>query len=331
LEILRLENIIYVEVKRKKLEVFKISHVASKIYVFVYNLVLFDLRLQRQVIKYYQKVVNIKSVVQRFGLCERYIIHFLRTVNIAHVIIKNTMFIVSKYSVIILCSTKNSVLLFYIILRKWYLGINFIKFYISIRVLLCHNINNLFYGTRRHLKKKKKLNRALKKISGLVFFNLFSVFMENIFFCLLGYFLKVNISNVLLLGGFRAETRYYNKFIKQDFRFSFYTVLLSLLYCNSKLLANYLVAVIKKQKNHFKILKFFTDLVTFYFVRNLYYVAGIQIRVTGKLGGKMRRSKFHYKIGKVQLHTFKTVLSYNMSFSYTKFGIISVKIWLICN
>jgi len=52
---------------------------------------------------------------------------------------------------------------------------------------------------------------------------------------------------------------------------------------------------------------------------------GIQLRVAGKLDGRMRKSKYHYNIGKVQLQTFKTFLNYSMSISYTKFGIISIK------
>jgi small subunit ribosomal protein S3 len=56
---------------------------------------------------------------------------------------------------------------------------------------------------------------------------------------------------------------------------------------------------------------------------------GIQLRVTGKLNGSMRKSKYHYSIGKVQLQTFKTFLNYNLSISYTNFGIISIKFWIL--
>ena len=95
-------------------------------------------------------------------------------------------------------------------------------------------------------------------------------------------------------------------------------------------MSDYIAIDIKKQKNHFRNLRKVTELVTFFFLRNIFPLQGVQIWVTGKLGGKMRRSKFHYKMGKVQLHMFKTQLSYNMSVSYTKFGVIAVKVWLIC-
>ena len=43
----------------------------------------------------------------------------------------------------------------------------------------------------------------------------------------------------------------------------------------------------------------------------------------------MRKSKYHYKLGKVQLQTLKSSLNYSLGLSYTKFGIISIKIWLL--
>jgi ribosomal protein S3 len=43
----------------------------------------------------------------------------------------------------------------------------------------------------------------------------------------------------------------------------------------------------------------------------------------------MRKSKYHYDIGKVQLQTLKIILSYSLSFSYTKFGILSTKFWIL--
>ena len=43
----------------------------------------------------------------------------------------------------------------------------------------------------------------------------------------------------------------------------------------------------------------------------------------------MRRSKFHYKLGKVCLQSLSIGLNYSIALSYTKFGIISIKVWLL--
>jgi hypothetical protein len=114
LEILRLENIIYIEVKRRKLEVFKISYGRKDICLFVYNLVLFNIRLQHQVIKLYHKVLNMQSIVQRFGLCERYIIYFLRAKGIDIIVVKKKPFYNSKYPVSIVLYMRRSLLRLYI-------------------------------------------------------------------------------------------------------------------------------------------------------------------------------------------------------------------------
>lgn len=93
--------------------------------------------------------------------------------------------------------------------------------------------------------------------------------------------------------------------------------------------SSFIALQIKKNKNHKKILRKITLIIeTFWKTRNI-NLRGIQLRVTGKLNGSMRKSKYHYSIGKVQLQTFKTFLNYHMSISYTKFGIISTKFWIL--
>ena len=53
---------------------------------------------------------------------------------------------------------------------------------------------------------------------------------------------------------------------------------------------------------------------------------GFQLRVTGKLNGRMRKSKYQYSIGKVSLQTLQSIISYSMTVSYTKFGLLSNKV-----
>jgi len=114
--------------------------------------------------------------------------------------------------------------------------------------------------------------------------------------------------------------------IHLGFRYNFFTLFLALFYKNSKLLADYLSECIKKDKQHRKILQKCTDFIEKIFFSKLLYLSGIQVRVTGKLGGKMRRSKYHYKFGTVQLQTLKHFVSYHCNPVYTKFGLISIKI-----
>jgi small subunit ribosomal protein S3 len=55
---------------------------------------------------------------------------------------------------------------------------------------------------------------------------------------------------------------------------------------------------------------------------------GIRIYITGKLNGKMRRKTYSFKYGSVTLQRITCNLDYFKAISYTKFGTISVKVWL---
>jgi ribosomal protein S3 len=56
---------------------------------------------------------------------------------------------------------------------------------------------------------------------------------------------------------------------------------------------------------------------------------GFQLRINGKLNGKMRKSKYHYSLGKVPLQTLQILLSYSLTIAYTRFGVITTKISVI--
>jgi ribosomal protein S3 len=86
---------------------------------------------------------------------------------------------------------------------------------------------------------------------------------------------------------------------------------------------------LKKNKNHKKALRKITLIIESFWKSRNTNLQGIQLRVNGKLNGSMRKSKYHYSIGKVQLQAFKTFLNYSMSISYTKFGIFSMKFWIL--
>lgn len=112
---------------------------------------------------------------------------------------------------------------------------------------------------------------------------------------------------------------------REVYRIAFQTILLSLVYRNTKVLSDYLVDLIKKNKQHHKTLRTFVSGIERFFFSNTLKLLGLQLRVTGKLGGRMRKSKYHYSLGKVQLQTIRMGVSYTLGVSYTKFGVISIK------
>lgn len=116
------------------------------------------------------------------------------------------------------------------------------------------------------------------------------------------------------------------KYKQKKIFFIFHTFLLSVVYNNSSIITEHLAFMIQRERNHRKTLQNFTKIVEKIFFSNTLNFTGFQLRVSGKLNGKMRKSKYNYTLGKVQLQILKQQLSYSMSVSYTKFGILSVKI-----
>jgi hypothetical protein len=178
------------------------------------------------------------------------------------------------------------------------------------------------------MKITLKINHKtkLRKICGFVSMRIFQLSIENIVFFNCKRFLSINIHNIFLSKGLHLQEKLGFKIEKQLFRSAFYLILLSTLYNQSKMISLYLASSIRNTKKHFVVVRNFINLVEFFFFKKILRFLGLQIRLTGKLGGKMRRSKFHYKLGKVCLQTLSIALNYSIALSYTRFGIISIKV-----
>ena len=98
-----------------------------------------------------------------------------------------------------------------------------------------------------------------------------------------------------------------------------------MLYKNIKLTVNFITECIKKNKNHKKVLKDFIFVLEKIFFSNTIKIIGIKIRLSGKLNGSMRKSKYQFLLGTVQLQKININICFNLGVSYTQFGIISVK------
>lgn len=169
-------------------------------------------------------------------------------------------------------------------------------------------------------------NIKLRKINGFLKLKLISQSLENLIFKLKATKTTIYLKNIYLTKSFFRIPFLGQQILKPEFRFRFFTLFLSIAYINSWVLADYVAGFIKKGKQHRKNLQIFTNFFERIFYPELLTLSGFQLRVRGKLGGKLRKSNYHYKIGKAQLQTVSTVLSYSFVTSYTKFGAISVKV-----
>ncbi|CEI58694.1 30S ribosomal protein S3 [Candidatus Portiera aleyrodidarum] len=55
---------------------------------------------------------------------------------------------------------------------------------------------------------------------------------------------------------------------------------------------------------------------------------GVKIKLSGRLGGSEIARKEWYKEGRVPLHTLRANIDYYNEVSYTKYGVIGVKVWV---
>ena len=189
---------------------------------------------------------------------------------------------------------------------------------------------NLFFLNKFKIKKNKLRIKKNRQVNGLIIFRLFKLQLENIIFFTCKRFLDISISNVFLTRGIiNYRKKIGVKIKKQEFRFIFYLLLLSSQYNESKMIANYLANNIKTTKKHYLVLRNFINLLEYFFFKNIINFLGFQLRLNGKLGGKMRKSKYHYKLGKVWLQMLQVYLSYTLAVSFTKFGVISIKVWFL--
>ena len=101
--------------------------------------------------------------------------------------------------------------------------------------------------------------------------------------------LRLFITNVFIKDVFCIKLSLNQLKIKDRFLSSM--LLVSIRYKNAKLISEYVSKLIYISKNHFRDLKFFTDIFEHFFIKNVIKLLGFQLRVTGKVGGRLRKKK----------------------------------------
>jgi hypothetical protein len=159
----------------------------------------------------------------------------------------------------------------------------------------------------------------------MIKFKIFSLYLENIIFKFCTVFLNIKLNNVLLKKNLFYNLEYYTQLKKKNFLPIFNTIIFSIIYKNPKLITDYLSIQIKKDKKHKKVLNDFVSILEKIFFSNVIKFEGFKLRLNGKLNGSMRKSRYQYSLGKIELHKIDNYLNFDISLSYTKFGVIAIK------
>lgn len=336
----QLENIIVKELKKWNLSVLKVVYCFFLVNIFSYNNVKVDNKFKSQILLYYKKVLDLQKVIEKFGLNKKMVVWLLKRKNIFKI---NQKLSSVSFMLLNLYMCKVFFFTFYLFLLSclrffFYNFFCFVFTYLNLwinvfnKTILNRDLINVSLSKNNlnsKLKKQGYYKKKLRKSFGLLNLKLFKISIENIIMRVCGYFVDIFITNIFLKKGSILKTRLGKTFFdRQEFRYVFYILLLSTQYNQSKIITDYVALKIKQTKSHRKILRDFVGLAEFFFFKNFIHMLGFLLRVTGKLNGKMRKSKYHFNLGKVCQQTLNIGLSYNLSLSYTKFGIISIKVWL---
>ena len=325
LNIIKLEIIICKELKKKKLNFFCIFYTYNYITLFIYNNIYKNKIFKKNLVKYYNKVLNLRKIILKFGLSQLLLISFLQNNKWNNFFNKifyfdNFIYFCYKYlfKLFILFEINYNYNLFDKIL--WIFKILFIlvknkEFYIFDYI----KINFFTYNKKKFIK--------LRKINGYIKLNIIKFYLENVLYNKTKNLYIININNIFFQKGILFYNNIINKYKKQKFLLK--TLLLSTCYMNSILITDYLSIILQTNKRHRWLLKKFIEIIEMFFYLNIIKFKGFQLRVSGKLNGKMRKSKYHYKLGKVKLQSISFYLTYSFNISYTKFGVLSIKIWLL--
>jgi len=314
----RIEKFIYNELQKYKL--ISLSLKWKKETIYIQTLSGWDISkyLKKKILLHYKKTRNIKNLAQQYNLNHYYLLDIL---NAMRVVYKNFYKQTNKFATFYIYKKKKKVSSFLNLLYQS----NLFDWTKLVKLVNYSNgkVNKIiFYDMKFVNSFSCSTFQKLKKINGLLYFKFLNVFIENIIFRWTNCNIKVNINNIWCNYGLIM-----NYTLNKDYFLRL--LLLSCTYNNSIILSNYIAHQLKKNKKHKKILKNLTRVIWIFWKNIKIGLRGLQVKVSGKLDGKMRKSKYNYKIGKVQLQTLETFLNYSLAVSYTRFGVISIKLWIV--
>ena len=173
----------------------------------------------------------------------------------------------------------------------------------------------------------------IKLINYIVKLKYLSLFLSNLIYLYTNKKYKISLRSILEKPSCLMYLPFKFKYLSTySLKQKFYIVFLSFFFFKTKILALYLTNIIKKTKNkkHTKNLIIFFSNLKILFEKQFICIYGIKFKIAGRLGGKLRKSLFGYKLGSTQLMTYSMLIDYTCQYIYTPYGSFSIKLWF-CN
>lgn len=181
------------------------------------------------------------------------------------------------------------------------------------------------YGFTSKLKKKKFIFLKLKKL--ILEQKLHSALFRTVF---------VNLKRICnqMNPKFSLVTPKTSRMWWVSYLF-YFKDLINILYfsayfSNSRLITSFIARNIVNKKNHYRFLRSIQRIIKYFFwFERAPGFYGICIKVRGKFHGILRKRKFHLRLGRTRLHTLQTRVDCSYEQSFTRFGVFSIKTWLL--
>jgi len=317
----RLEKILFNELINHNWNILSIKKNEDKIIIQVYATFEFYKNFKRKIFIYYKKFKSINKISEKFSLNNQFLTEFMLKTKWLYRQLNTYSFKISSFFIFVILKKKLKLMLLinfflYLVYFTWFSLVLILNVYLEQKKLL--KTFDSFYVNHTFVLSK------LRKINGFIYFKVLSLFCEGILFKCVNKKIKIHFNNVWHSKGwfFKKIGKYINKDL-------FKILFLACVYNNVKIFSDCISLMLRKNKNHVKVLRQIIRVIeTFWQIKQL-SIRGIKLKVQGKLNGRMRKSKYNYNIGKVQLQELQVFLNYNMSISYTKFGIMAIKLWLL--
>ena len=226
---------------------------------------------------------------------------------------------------------------FFLLIQKLFLSftlyhllIKFTSFLMVITELCLFNIIPECLALFKIKKISFYWNWKLKIINHLLKFKWLGIFIACLIYTYTKKRFNVVLKSILEQSFFSIRFPFFFKYLRNIVaKQKFYLILLSFLFFKTQILNTYLNLLIKKTKNkkHIKNLIFFFNELRLLFEKQFVCISGLKFKIAGRLGGKLRRSSYGYKLGFLPLMSLKTCLDFSCDFVYTQYGSFSLKLW----
>ena len=208
---------------------------------------------------------------------------------------------------------------------------------INLRCIYLTYSYKVFLNNLNYLKNRFKLFNCTKVFFfSKLKFKLKKLLLEKSLFRSIGKKSIVYFRNILKVikvkNQLRVPTYCRMWWLRKVFYFKdfLYILYFSIYFHTSKLLAIFIANNINDRKKHYRLLKTLKKIMRYFFIyerpKNFF---GIYITVHGKFHGILRKRNFKVKFGRIGVRKFNLLVDYNLQKKFTRFGVFSIKVWLI--